>query len=153
MRDFGRKMIVSACTAGIACSHDGRPRENPKIRALVEAGEAIAVCPEQLGGRPTPRQTTEIAGGDGKAVLEGRARVITRDGQDVSADFLNGARRVLDIARRHGCHQAVLKARSPSCGRGEIYDGSFSGAKKPGDGVTAALLAGEGLTVITDEEF
>lgn len=148
-----KKIIVSGCLAGLPCSHDGRSRERAKIRALVESGQAIPVCPEQLGGRPTPRETTELAGGDGKAVLAGRARAVTREGRDVTAGFVKGAERVLAIARRHGCQQAVLKARSPSCGRGEIYDGSFSGRRVAGDGVTAALLAGEGLTVITDESF
>lgn len=147
------KIIVSGCLAGIPCSHDGRSRERARIKALVKSGRAIPVCPEQLGGRPTPRETTELTGGDGKAVLAGRAQAVTREGRDVTAEFVKGAERVLAVARRHGCRLAVLKARSPSCGRGEIYDGSFSGERIAGDGVTAALLAEEGLTVITDEDF
>lgn len=146
-------ILVSSCSAGIPCSHDGRDRLNPKIKALVSEGTGVPVCPEQLGGRATPRETTEIVGGNGHDVLDGKARVLTRSGDDVSGDFLKGAERTLKAARRHNCRKAILKARSPSCGKGKIYDGTFSGLLRQGSGVTAALLMREGIEVITDEEF
>ncbi len=147
------KMIVSGCTAGLPCSHDGRARLSESVRSLVEDGRAIPVCPEQLSGMPTPRETAEIAGGDGADVLDGKATVASQSGRDLTERFLEGARRALEIAQRHGCRQAILKARSPSCGCGEIYDGSFSGARRRGDGVTAALFQRAGIEVLSDEEF
>ncbi|MCL4309582.1 MAG: DUF523 domain-containing protein [Actinomycetota bacterium] len=147
------KMIVSGCTAGMPCSHDGRARLSEPVRRLVEDGRAIPVCPEQLSGMRTPRETAEIEGGDGADVLDGKASVVSKSGRDLTERFLEGARRALEIAQRHGCRQAILKARSPSCGRGEIYDGSFSGARRRGDGVTAALFQRAGIEVLSDEEF
>ncbi len=147
------KMIVSGCTAGMPCSHDGRARLSEPVRRLVEDGRAIPVCPEQLSGMPTPRETAEIEGGDGADVLDGKASVVSKSGRDLTERFLEGARRALEIAQRHGCRQAILKARSPSCGCGEIYDGSFSGARRRGDGVTAALFQRAGIEVLSDEEF
>lgn len=123
-----------------------------KAQALIEDGKAIAICPEQLGGLPTPRESCEILDGDGHDVLEGRARVLTRSGIDVSSHLIEGARLSLEIAKANRCGTALLKARSPSCGKGFIYDGTFSGELKPGDGVTAALLEREGITVSTEEE-
>lgn len=148
-----KKILASGCSAGLPVSHDGRDRLAPAVKKLLEEGIAVPVCPEQLGGMSTPRETCEIVGGDGGDVLDGRARVVTRNGRDVTGEFLEGARRVLKIARRHGCRRAVLKARSPSCGHGTIYDGTFTGRLRPGDGVTAALLLREGIEVISDEEL
>jgi len=120
---------------------------------MYEEGLAVPVCPEQLGGMATPRETCEIVDGDGEDVLDGKARVVTRSGRDVTAAFVEGAARTLAAARQHGCRLAILKARSPSCGVGVIYDGSFSGSLKPGSGVAAALLRRAGIEVITDEEY
>ena len=150
---MAERILISGCSAGLPVSHDGRGRLKEKVRALITSGAGVAVCPEQLGGMSTPRETCEISGGDGHGVLDGTARVVTRSGRDVTEEFLEGARRALELARRHGCRKAVLKARSPSCGKGSIYDGSFSGGLKTGDGVTAALLSREGIEVVTDEEF
>jgi uncharacterized protein YbbK (DUF523 family) len=100
----------------------------------------------------TPREKAEIKGGDGNDVLKGKARVLSKSGQDLTDAFLKGAQQALKTAQAYGCRQAVLKARSPSCGKGVIYDGSFSGALKPGDGVTAALFMQKGIEVLTDEE-
>jgi uncharacterized protein YbbK (DUF523 family) len=147
------RILISGCSAGLPCSHDGRDRLDAGVRKILKSGAGLPACPEQLGGMPTPRETCEIVGGDGNSVLEGTARVVTRSGRDVTEYFLAGARHTLALARRHGCRKAVLKARSPSCGRGEIYDGSFSGMLKPGDGVTATLLMREGIEVVTDEEL
>lgn len=140
-------IAVSACLAGRACRYDGASRPDAEIVALLEQGRAICICPECLGGLPTPRTPAEIVGGDGADVLMGRARVMSRDGRDVSAAFLRGAREALAMVRTQGIERAVLKARSPSCGAGEIYDGTFSGGLRIGDGVTAALFKAEGIEV------
>ncbi len=139
--------LVSACLAGIPCRYDGRAKPDPVIISMVESGEAIPVCAEQMGGLPTPRPAAEIHGGDGKDVLEGRARVVTASGQDVTASFLAGAREVARIAAELGATRAVLQERSPSCGAGKIYDGTHSGSLVQGQGVLAALLSQEGLNV------
>ncbi len=145
-------VLVSACLAGRACRFDGSSSTDALVASLVAAGRAVLVCPEVDGGLGTPRPPAEIVGGDGKAVLEGRARVVTEAGLDVTEAYLAGARRALDAARRSGATAAILKSRSPSCGKGGVYDGSFSKTLRAGDGVTAALLEAHGLTVLTDEE-
>jgi uncharacterized protein YbbK (DUF523 family) len=105
---------------------------------LERAGLAVLACPEAEGGLGTPRPAAEIAGGTGEDVLDGRARVVTCDGVDVTAAYLAGARIAVERATAHGCTRAILKARSPSCGCTGVYDGTFSHALRPGDGVTAA---------------
>ncbi len=148
------KILVSGCLAGYRCSHDGGGRLSKKVRRLVDEGTAIPVCPEQMAGLTAPRETAEIDGaGGGAAVLGGEARARSRSGEDLSDIFIKGARRTLQLARKHSCRAAVLKARSPSCGRGQIYDGSFSGRLRAGSGVTAALLMRAGIEVLTDEEI
>ncbi len=146
-------ILVSACLAGFPCSYDGEPRTIEKIKALVEAGEAFPVCPEELGGLPTPREIAEIVGGDGSDVLEGQAKVITRNGENVTQEFILGAYRVLEIAKKYEIFKAVLKANSPSCGVGLIYDGSFQGNLKKGDGVLVTLLKREGIKVVSDSIY
>lgn len=113
----------------------------------------MLVCPEEDGGLATPRPAAEIRGGDGSDVLDGRARVVTEGGVDVTEAYLEGARIALERAREAGARTAILKSRSPSCGRGCIYDGSFSRTLKEGEGVTAALLEREGIQVLTEEEL
>ncbi len=147
------KILVSRCLTGYPCSHDGKGRLNKKIRRMVDTGAAVPVCPEQLAGLPSPREAAEIEGAGGAAVLDGEGRALARTGKDLSGAFVAGAQKTLQIARQHGCLKAVLKARSPSCGRGQIYDGSFSGRLKGGSGVTAALLMRTGIEVVTDEEI
>ena len=137
-------LIVSGCLAGEPCRYDGRDNLVPELRALVERGEAVAVCPEVLGGLPTPRTPSEI---------QPDGRVLTRQGEDVTEAFVRGAERAAAICRAHGCTGAVLKARSPSCGRGTIYDGSFTGARVAGNGIFAQLLLDAGIPVRTEEEF
>jgi uncharacterized protein YbbK (DUF523 family) len=127
----------------VRCSHDGDARECGKVAALVKRGDAVAVCPEMLGGFPSPRERIEIR--DGKAVTE--------SGRDVTKDVMRGAREALSIVKRAGCSAAVLKARSPSCGSGKVYDGTFSGHLVKGDGIFSAMLKKNGVKVVTDEEF
>ena len=131
--------IVSACLAGYRCRYDGKTVPNEEIVALMKRGEAIPVCPEMLGGLPCPRIPSERSA-DG-------TRVVSRDGGDVTEAFRRGADETLRLARLYGCDRAILKARSPSCGCGLIYDGTFSGTLREGDGVAAALLRENGITV------
>lgn len=146
------KILISACLAGRECRFDGTGSLDDEVSRLVAEGRAVLVCPEVDGGLGTPRPPAEIVGGDGTDVIEGRARVVTVDGEDVTEAYLKGARRALETARRTGATTAILKARSPSCGAGGVYDGTFSRTLQAGDGVTAALLRAEGITVLTDEE-
>jgi uncharacterized protein YbbK (DUF523 family) len=146
-------VLVSACLAGRACRHDGSSTKDDVVGGLVSSGRAVLVCPEVDGGLPTPRPAAEIVGGDGADVLAGRARVVTADGRDVTAAYVAGASSALEAARQTGARVAILKARSPSCGLGQIYDGSFSRSLAAGDGVTAALLKTEGIEVLTEEDL
>lgn len=146
-------IVVSACLAGLATTHDGKAKPNPKVLELVRQGRAILVCPEQLGGLPTPRPEAEIASGDGAAVIEGQARVLDIHGNDVTENYLRGAREALKAARLAGSTKAILKSRSPSCGWGRIHDGTFSGSMREGDGVTTALFLKEGIAVVSEDDF
>jgi uncharacterized protein YbbK (DUF523 family) len=146
-------VLVSACLAGRACRFDGSANPDDEVARLVAQGRAVLVCPEVDGGLGTPRPAAEISGGDGKDVLEGAARVVTRRGEDVTDAYVKGARRALRAAQESGARTAILKARSPSCGKGAVYDGSFSRTLEEGDGVTAALLRENGIDVITEEEI
>lgn len=115
-------------------------------------GHARLVCPEVDGGLATPRPAAEIVGGDGHDVLDGLARVLTIDGEDVTDAFVRGADIAVRAAVEAGAKRAVLKARSPSCGCGRTYDGTFSGVLRTGDGVTAAALRRSGIHVVTEED-
>lgn len=137
-------LLVSKCLAGVPCRYDGGDNLVPELRDLVESGRAVAVCPEVLGGLPTPRTPSERLG-DG--------RVISRSGEDVTDAFMLGAQRAMAICRAYGCGGAVLKARSPSCGRDMIYDGSFTSTRVAGNGVFAQLLLDAGIPVLTEEEW
>lgn len=160
--------LVSACLLGISCRYDGNHSLDPALVAKLvtetkkpaaeEDGAPrgwIPVCPEQLGGLPTPRPPAEIEGGTGHDVLAGRARVVTREDQprEVTPAFLRGAYATLQLARLGQVRGAILKEKSPSCGVHLIYDGTFQGRLRAGPGVTAALLQKEDITVMTAEEF
>ncbi len=138
-------ILVSHCFLGEPCRYDGTSRLDRQVIALHSTGHnLIPVCPEVLGGLETPRSPAE---------LQPDGRVLTQDGQDVTAAYRAGAERVLEIARESGCTVAVLKARSPSCGCGEIYDGTFTHTVKPGWGIAARLLADAGLEVMDEEHL
>ena len=145
-------VLVSACLAGVPSRYDSTGSYEDAVARLVAEGRAVLVCPEVDGGLGTPRPPAEIVGGDGSDVLEGRARVVTNDGTDVTDAYLAGARIALAAAQRAGAGVAILKARSPSCGRGEIYDGTHTRTLPAGDGVTAALLRKHDIQVLTDED-
>ena len=146
-------IIVSACLAGIQCKYNGTYNTVEKLKKMVDESRAIAVCPEILGGGCVPREPNEIEGGDGKDVLLGRAKVVAPGGKDKTKMFLEGALKVLEIARQNNIRLAVLKERSPSCGSSHIYDGTFSGRKISGMGVTAALLHKNGIKVVSEENY
>lgn len=146
-------ILVSACLAGIRCKYNGRDNGNPIIKELVRQGKAIPLCPEQLGGLPTPRLPAEINGGSARDVLQGRALVVRKDGDDVTEHFIRGAKEVLKFCQEMGIKRAILKSRSPSCGKGCVYDGTFTGGLVDGNGITAQLLMDNGIEVITEEEL
>jgi len=148
----GNLIILSACLAGKNCRWDGRNNRKEEFRRWVEEGLALSVCPEELGGLPTPRTPAEITGGSGEDVLDGKAKVVNREGKDVTKEYLKGAYEVLNLVRKKGIKKAIFKVRSSSCGRDKIYNGSFNHILKKGNGVTCALLVREGVEVITDEE-
>ncbi|GHJ34021.1 hypothetical protein TPA0910_84540 [Streptomyces hygroscopicus subsp. sporocinereus] len=140
-------ILVSACLRGVPCRFDGRHKASPECEEAAAGRAVVAFCPEVAGGLATPRRPAELVGGDGHDVLDGTARVVEDTGRDVTEAFVAGARRALAAARQAGCTEALLMPRSPSCGRGVVYDGSFAGELVPGDGVTAALLERNGIAV------
>lgn len=148
------KVLVSACLLGQPVRYDGRAGGYPDcLLQWQRQGRVVPLCPEVAGGLPTPRPPAEIPGGQGAAVLEGRVVVVNVDGEDVSTAFLAGAERALQLVRQHGIRIAVLKSGSPSCGNALTYDGTFSGTKVPGEGVTTALLRREGVQVFSELEL
>lgn len=128
--------MISACLLGVCCRYDGASKAHPLVLALAERHTLVPVCPEQLGGLPTPRPPAERRDG----------RVVTQS-DDVTEQYRRGAEETLKLCKLLGCEAAVLKERSPSCGHGQVYDGTFSGTLTAGDGVTAALLAAHGIPV------
>lgn len=139
------RLLISACLLGEACRYDGasKPLPDDRLEALLRDHTLIPVCPEQLGGLPTPRTPSERQDD----------RVVMRDGTDVTAAYSRGARIVCALAAQTGAEAALLKARSPSCGSGEIYDGTFTGTLTSGDGVTAESVKTLGIPVYTEETF
>ena len=135
------RILVSACLLGLCCRYDGQSKRNDRVLRLAEKHELIPVCPEQLGGLPTPRPPAEIWDG----------RVINRLGQDVTAQYEKGAAEVLRLYELLQCDCALLKARSPSCGPDTVYDGTFSGTLIPGQGITAKLLSQHQITILSEE--
>ena len=140
-------MLVSACLVGVPCSYDARPRTMSGARELLTEKRIVPLCPEVLGGLGVPRERIEIQGGEGKDVLSGKARVVTESGLDVSSQLLEGVKIVVELVRALKIDEAILRARSPSCGFGEIYDGTFSGKLKKGNGVLAEALKREGVKI------
>ena len=138
-----KKLLVSACLLGTPCRYDGASKPNAKVIALSEKYNLIPVCPEVAGGLPTPRTPSEIVGD----------RVLMRDGRDVTENYRRGAEFALDLANENSCKTAILKARSPSCGKGAVYDGSFTATLTEGDGIAAKLLSDAGISVFSEENI
>ncbi len=132
------KILVSACLMGLGVRYDGGRKENEAVLRLMERHTLIPVCAEVFGGLPTPRVPAERTGD----------KVITRDGRDVTGEYVRGAEEIVRLAALYGCTLAILKERSPSCGHGSIYDGTHTGTLRPGDGVLAERLIKAGVTVI-----
>lgn len=138
-------ILVSACLLGAPCRYDGTGKLEPALEQLRAQGHTLVpACPEVLGGLPTPRPPAE---------RQPDGRVVTREGSDVTAAYQTGAEQALELAQAHGCTCAVLKERSPSCGRGPIYDGTFSRTLIPGSGVTAELLEAHGIRVYGESQW
>lgn len=137
------KLLVSACLLGENCKYNGGNNKNEKVLALEEHFQIVPICPECFGGLPIPRVPSEIVGD----------RVLSKLGEDVTDEFLSGAEQALYVAQEANCCVAVLKERSPSCGCGEIYDGSFSGKTVSGNGVTAQLLLDNEIQVFGESKI
>ena len=137
------KYLISACLCGEYCRYDGGTFDYPALRKLVEEGTAIPYCPEHQGGLPIPRKPCEIVGD----------RVLAADGTDCTAEYTRGAAGALALCREHGLTAALLKESSPSCGSHLIYDGTHSGRKIPGMGLTARLLSEHGIALYTEKEL
>ncbi len=137
------RLLVSACLLGENCKYNGGNNKNDAVIALWQDFEIIPVCPETFGGLPIPRVPSEIIG----------ERVCSKDGADLTAEFLSGAEKTLYIANEKNALFALLKERSPSCGKGRVYDGSFSGALVSGNGITADLLMKRGIMVFGESEI
>ena len=139
------RILISACLLGVSCRYDGasKPIDSDKIERLKEKFELIPICPESLGGLHCPRDPAERIG----------KKVISCNGADVTAQYERGARESLYLAELFGCKIALLKERSPSCGKGQIYDGTFSGKLRDGNGVTAELLTANGIAVYGESQI
>lgn len=135
--------LCSACLLGMNCRYDGKGKINQKIVDLAAKEILIPICPEQLGGLPTPRKPAEIVNG----------KVLSEDGEDFTTNFISGAKQVLELAEMYNIKSAILKQRSPSCGCGQIYDGTFTGKIIKGNGITAKILKENGIEVISEEDL
>lgn len=136
-------ILISACLLGVRCRYDGASKPHPAVQALMARHTLVPVCPEQLGGLATPRPPAERQG----------SAVRTQSGLDVTEQYRRGAEEALRLCKLFGCEAAVLKERSPSCGHGEVYDGTFSGTLTAGDGVAAELLAAHGIPVYGESQI
>lgn len=138
-----KKILVSACLLGIPCRYDGKSNPNQEVISLKDKFELIPICPEVLGRLPTPRIPAEIQG----------ERVVRSDGVDVTLEYTKGAKKALEIAKEKDCDLAILKAKSPSCGNREIYDGTYTKTLIKGKGITVKLFEKNGITVINESEI
>lgn len=146
--------LISACLLGVRCAWSGDDKyKNDQAIEVSKLEPLIPVCPEQLGGLPTPRAPQEIQGGTGEDVLDKKCTVLNKNGEDVTRAFIIGAKETLKIAKRLKVKEFIAKRGSPSCGCGQIYDGSFSGRLVSGDGVTTALLKRNGIRIIAEENL
>ena len=136
-------LLVSACLVGVACNHEAGHSRRPAVEALVATHRLVQICPEVCGGLSTPRPAAERVG----------ARVVNVDGNDVTDAYERGARAAVELAAAVGAKRAVLKARSPSCGCTQVYDGTFSRTLRAGEGVTAAALRAAGVEVVSEDDI
>ena len=146
-------ILVSACLLGINCKYNGDNNKSEKIEEYLKDKKFILVCPEQLGGLTTPRYPSEIINIDEKNIIEGKTTVINNKNLDVTEQFKKGALETLKIANIYGCKKAILKEGSPSCGSSFVYDGTFTGKKVNGSGVTTSLLRQNNIVVISEKDI
>ena len=139
--------LISACLVGINCKYNGENNFNEKALELVRNEKAIPVCPEQLGGLMTPRIPAEIK------LVNGKRRVINKNGEDITVQFEKGANEVLQLCKKLNIDKVILKQKSPSCGFGKIYDGNFNGTLIEGNGITSQLLMDNGIEIIDLDEI
>jgi len=144
-------ILVSSCLLGECTKYSGGHNLHPFFET--KRDDIISVCHEVMGGLMTPRPPAEIVGGSGADVIGDVCRVCSKVGGDVTDEFLCGAKKALSLAKEHHVRYAVLKESSPSCGSHTIYDGTFSGVKRAGEGVTTALLRMHGITVYSEKEL
>ena len=144
--------LISSCLCGVNCKYSGGNNLNEKCLDLLKEGKGILICPEQLGGLPTPRLPAEIMG-KAENILTGMDKIITKNNIDVTNEFLKGAKETLRIAKLYKITKAILKEGSPSCGVNYVYDGSFTGKKIKGNGLTTEILIKNGIEVISDINF
>lgn len=144
-------IAASACLCGINCKYSGGNNENSHVKSLYKEGKIIPLCPEQLGGLKTPRTPAEISKGELSA--EGYPCVCTKDGIDVTKEFIKGAKETLKICKDLNIKYAILKSNSPSCGKNYIYDGIFTGTLTKGNGVTTEMLIKNGVEVFSEEDL
>jgi len=149
------RILVSSCLLGQRIRFNGldAPSDKKILSRWRAEGRLVQYCPELAAGFPVPRPPAETVGGDGKMVLLGQARVFEDTGADVTGQFIKGAKKALDIARKTGVRIAILTDGSPSCGSSYVYDGRFSGETVPGQGVTAALLEQNGVHVLNEDRI
>ncbi|WP_294401703.1 DUF523 domain-containing protein [uncultured Clostridium sp.] len=144
--------IISACLCGVNCKYSGKNNLNEKCMKLFREGKALLVCPEQLGGLSTPRNPVELDS-SAKEVVEYDGKAVDNAGHDCTKQFLDGAYETLRIAKEAGINKAILKEGSPSCGCNFVYDGTFTGNRIEGKGITAYVFEQEGINVISDEDL
>ena len=147
------KIGVSGCLVGENCRYDGSNCFNRKVYEFISSKEYFTICPEVIGGLGIPRKPCEIVKGSGEDVLEGKGKVIDIEGNDLTEKYIEMAYKTLEIFLKNKAKLAILKSKSPACGKGKIYDGSFSGKLKKGNGVVSAILMKNGIEVITEEEI
>ena len=146
--------LISACLLGIKCAWDGKDDyKSDRAIKLLSSDTLIPVCPEQLGGLKTPRAPQEIQEGTGEDVLDGKCRVLNKNGEDVTREFITGAEETLKIARQFHIEEFIGKSNSPSCGCEQIYDGTFTQKLTAADGVTTALLKRNGIKITSEEHL
>lgn len=145
--------LISACLCGVNCKYNGSNNYNEICDKLFTSGKAILVCPEQLGGLPTPRIPSEIIGESSNILNNNNGSVIDKNGNDVTLQFVKGAKETLQVAKKLNIKKAILKDGSPSCGVNYIYNGNFNGSKIKGMGLTAQLLKESSIDIISELEL
>ena len=140
-------ILISACLLGVNCKYSGGNNKIEGIENLLKMDTFIPVCPEQLGGLKTPRSPSEIT------IKNGEKQVFDKEGNNVTSQFIKGAEETLKIAKMYDIKNAILKSNSPSCGCGNVYDGTFSGKIVEGDGITAALLKSNGIKIFNELNY